>query len=117
MWTGLQAIYLNRKELGVLFHLDLPGALLIQTVDPDGPAHVAGLRGGNVPSRIAGRELLLGGDLILEFGGREACHAECLVAAHTALGKMDRIRVTFLRGGERREVVLDVARYRRNFLE
>ena len=59
----------------------------------------------------------LSGDLILEFGGQEACHAECLVAAHTALGKMDSIRVTFLRGGERREVVLDVTRSHRSLLE
>ncbi len=89
----------------------------MQTVEPNGPAQVAGLRGGSVPSRIGGRELLLGGDLILELGGQQACHAGCLVAAHGALGKADRIRVTFLRGGERREVVLDVSQSRRNFLE
>ncbi len=116
MWMGLQAIYLNRKELGILFHLDLPGALLIQTVEPDGPAHVAGLRGGSVPSRIAGRELLLGGDLILEFGGQEACHAECLVAAHKHIAGLDQIPVTFMRGGKVLKTTVDVSSSRRTGL-
>jgi len=75
------------------------------------------LRGGSVSSRIGERELLLGGDLILEFGGQEACHAECLVKVHWTLGKAQRIEVTFLRRGHRLEAVLDVTRSRRNFLE
>lgn len=117
VWTGLESIYLNHEQLETLFHLDLPGALLVQSVESGGPAHVAGLRGGTIPSRIGVRDLVLGGDLILELGGQKACHAECLVAAHGALGKTDRIRVTFLRGSEQREVFMDVAQSRRNFLE
>ncbi len=117
VWTGLGAIYLDHEQLATLFHLDLPGALLVQTVESGGPAHLAGLRGGTIPSRIGAREIVLGGDLVVEFGGQDVCHAECLAGIHEALGKMDHIRVTFLRSGERREAVLDVTQSRRNFLQ
>ena len=76
----------------------------------------AGLRGGSFPVSIAGQEILLGGDLIVQFGTQQACHSVCLAQAHQALSGSDRIPVKFRRGGKLRETVIDVSETRRNFL-
>ena len=67
-------------------------------------------------ARILDQEILLGGDLIVEFNTQEACHAECLAQAHEHLAGVDRIPVKFLRGGKIFEAEIDVSTTRRNFL-
>ncbi len=81
------------------------------------PAGKAGLRGGSLPANILGRDILLGGDLILEFNAQEACHSECLVGARRRLAGRDRIPVKFMRGGKAMETVVDVSATGRNFLK
>ena len=115
-WTGMRSVFLSAAQLRILMQLDAPGALLVQAVETDSPASRAGLLGGSVPATIAGRDLLLGGDLIIELNGQEACHARCLAASHDALNAADQILVRFLRHGELREVTLDVRDSRQNFL-
>lgn len=116
-WLGLDGLFLSSEELAALFHVRAPGGLLVQHVTPGGPAARAGMRGGRIPAQIQGRSLLLGGDLILVFGGQEACHTECLVRAGGKLSAAARILVKLLRGGESMELVLDVAETRRSFLK
>ncbi len=116
-WTGMEAVYLNAEQLGALLNLDAEGGLLVQQVARNSPADRAGIRGGSVPAQVGGATILLGGDLILELGGREACHAECLVAAHDHIATLDRIPVTLLRGGKRLDVTVDVSSTRRSFLQ
>jgi S1-C subfamily serine protease len=43
--------------------------LLIQRVADDSPGHRLGLRPGKIPVEIAGKHLLLGGDIVLEVKG------------------------------------------------
>ena len=114
-WTGLEAIYLDARRLSML-NLDYPGALLVQRVATGSPADRAGIRGGAIPARMDGREIVLGGDLILEIGDQEACHAACLVHSASQLKGKDQIRITLLRGGKMRQVVVDVSETRRSFL-
>ena len=42
---------------------------MIQRVADDSPGQRLGLRPGNVPVEIAGKQLLLGGDIVLEVKG------------------------------------------------
>ena len=51
--------------------LNLPqdAGLLIQRVANDSPGHRLGLRPGVIPVEIAGKQLLLGGDIVLEVRG------------------------------------------------
>lgn len=115
-WTGIQSIYLSGSDLEQLFHLDLPGALLVQSVEAGSPAARAGLRGGRIPATIAGREILLGGDLIVEFAGQESCHAGCLAQARSVLGSAAEVQAKVLRGNRVLDLTLDVSESRRNFL-
>lgn len=115
-WTGLDGVFLSSEELATLMNLDLPGALLVQRVAKGSPAERAGLRGGTVPGRIGTRDVILGGDLIVELGGQEACHAECLVKAHEALMSRGVVHVVFMRRGQVEQVDMDVSDSRRNFL-
>lgn len=116
-WTGIQAVFLNSEQLGLLLNLDLPGGLLLQKVAANSPAQRAGLRGGVILARLGPLQILLGGDLILEFGGQDACHSACLAAAHEHISHLDRIPVTYLRGGKLLKTELDVAETHRTYLD
>ena len=112
-WTGLSGTFLDEDTLRLIFQIDAPGGLLIQRVAADSPAAKAGLRGGVVRATIGGRELLLGGDLVLQIGDQAACHAECLANAGERLEAGESVAVQFLRGGKPQEVRLDVSESRR----
>ena len=116
MWTGMQGIFLSGKQLRQLFHADLEGGLLLQRVTKNSPADRAGLRGGSIPALIGGRPLLLGGDLILQLGDQEACHGDCLVAAHASIQGLLQIPVVYNRDGKIQETTIDVSESRQNFL-
>ncbi|MFZ0449712.1 MAG: trypsin-like peptidase domain-containing protein [Desulfatiglandaceae bacterium] len=117
VWLGIEGIYLNREGISTLMNRDLKGGLLIERVTKGSPADKAGLRGGSVPSRMLGRDFLLGGDLIVEFGTQEACNSDCLAEANKHFGSTDKIPVKFLRGGKMLETTIDLSGTRRNFLE
>ncbi len=115
-WLGFDAIYLGRGALRALFNRDLEGALLVQNVIPSGPAGQAGLVRGRIPAVIAGREMLLGGDLIVAIGDQETCHEACLVRAHDHIVGAKRVLLTLLRDGRPVMIEVDVSEARRNFL-
>ncbi|MBW1818586.1 MAG: trypsin-like peptidase domain-containing protein [Deltaproteobacteria bacterium] len=117
VWLGIEGIYLNREGVSKLLNQDLKGGLLVERVAKGSPADKAGLRGGSVPARLLDRDFLLGGDLIVEFGTREACSSDCLADAPSRFSGMDEIPVIFLRGGKYHKTTIDVSGSRRNFLE
>ena len=117
VWIGIEGIFLDREQLASLLNLDLDGGLLIQRVTKGSPADKAGLQGGSLPARVLNLDILLGGDLVLEFATQETCHSECLLRAHKHVIGLDRIPVRFLRGGKIMETVIDASATRRNFLK
>lgn len=116
-WTGIEGMYLNGEELAELLNHDLEGGLLITRVASGSPAEKAGLRGGSIPATLFGRDIRLGGDLIIELGSQPTCHAECLVDARSHIAGLDRIPVKYIRAGKIRTTEIDVSESRRNFLE
>jgi hypothetical protein len=74
------------------------------------------LRGGDVPANFLGRDFLLGGDLIIQFGAQEACHKECLAEADKQVSSVDQIQGDFLRAEKRLTTVIDVSASRIYFL-
>jgi serine protease Do len=116
-WLGIEGIYLNQEGVSKLLNRDLKGGLLIERVAKGSPADKAGLQGGSVPARMLGRDFLLGGDLVISFGTKEACDSDCLADANERFAGSDRLPVRFLRGGVVKETTIDLSPSRRNFLE
>jgi C-terminal processing protease CtpA/Prc len=51
--------------------LEMPRGFLVVDVVAGSPAEKAGIKGGEKPTTIDGREILLGGDVITKFDGRD----------------------------------------------
>jgi len=68
-WLGIAGKLIS-KELGAVFNLPLADGFLVETVEPGSPAEKAGVQGGVMPIRIAGQELLLGGDIVTAANGQ-----------------------------------------------
>ena len=117
VWIGIEGIFLNSEQIARLFNHELEGGLLIERVAKGSPADKAGLRGGSLPAKILGRDFLLGGDLVFQFGDQRACDVECLMAARKRLVHLDRINVKFLRNGKVMDAVIDISRSHRNYMK
>jgi len=115
-WMGFDGIFLNKQELVLLFNINQEGGMLIQHVSKGSPADKAGLKGGIIPAKIIDQDIVLGGDLILQFGDQKACHSACLVEVGKHLAGQNKIAVKFLRGGKIMNTVIDVSESRQNFL-
>ncbi len=116
-WIGIQSVFLTQEEYAKLFNVNIPtGGVLIQNVAVNSPAAKAGLRGGYISANVAGREILFGGDIILQIGRQVTCHADCLEGSKAAHVDENKINIRYLREGKEYTAVLDVTDTRRNFL-
>lgn len=69
VWLGFSAFPLDAEWADAL-NVRAPSAALVQRVEPDGAAAVAGLREGTIPVDSPRGKLLLGGDVILAVDGK-----------------------------------------------
>lgn len=69
-WSGMSGIMID-GDMAVLLNLPQSAGFLVQKVALNSPAERAGLRPSLVPAVIGGREILLGGDIILAVDGTE----------------------------------------------
>ncbi len=97
---GVDGRYLGREEAADLLNLDVEGGVLVERVAEGSPAEAAGLRGGSLPARLQGEDVLLGGDFILQLETHWVCAGPCLENAPAEMGRFSWIGVTFLRGGQ-----------------
>lgn len=68
LWSGLEFVALT-PEQAALLNVPQPGGVLLKTVAKNSPAEAAGLRPGTTAARIAGEDLVIGGDIILAIAG------------------------------------------------
>jgi len=107
-WAGIESLPLAGL-LGQL--LNVPGengGVLVQRVAQGSVAAALGVRPGTIPATIAGEEILLGGDVIVEVQGiplgAEFENMARIRDAVAAVREGGTIRMTVIRGGERFEL-------------
>ncbi len=64
-WSGVEG-FLLKGDLAKALNIPQPAGLLVQRVADGSPASRAGILAGNMRANIAGEDLLLGGDIVLE---------------------------------------------------
>jgi len=106
-WLGVSG-KLVRKELEIIFNFPLTGGFLVETVDPGSPAQRAGLRGGDLPIKIAGEEFLLGGDIITHANGQPLSEPEKFAMFVRSLKVGDKVRLLIFREGKTKKIELVV---------
>jgi S1-C subfamily serine protease len=67
-WSGIEGLLL-RGDLAKALNVPQPAGLLVERVADGSPAARAGVIAGSMRANIAGEDLLLGGDIILEVDG------------------------------------------------
>lgn len=115
-WIGIEGTILTSDNFKKLFNLNIEGGLLVQRVAKSSPAEIAGLKGGDIYAKINNRELLLGGDIILQIGNQVVCHADCLVHSKNELNSKDVLEIRYLRDGKEYLTTVNISEVRKNFL-
>jgi S1-C subfamily serine protease len=69
-WLGIDGSMID-EELGKVFAFPLPNGFLVEAVEPNSPANLAGITGGHLPVKIGLRTLILGGDIIVAINDIE----------------------------------------------
>ena len=87
------------------FGLDSPHGALIAKVEPGTPAARAGLHGGTHTVDYNGREVSLGGDVIVGIDGMRVAGADDVSRAVARLAAGQQVTFTVLRGGTDRRAV------------
>jgi len=85
---------------GIAEQIGLPAdyGILIERVLQGGAAEKAGLHGGNQVAYMGNTRLMLGGDLIVAFDGKEIANAQDLSAAMNERRAGDTVTITVFRG-------------------
>jgi S1-C subfamily serine protease len=102
-WTGLEGQLLT-DEMADILNLP-PRALgyIVKTVAKGSPAEALGMKGGTTTARIAGQEIVVGGDIILSVEGVAIGKADSLAQIRHRLNSLapgSPFKVTILRRGQ-----------------
>ena len=76
-WFGIDGSMID-GELRQIFALPLTDGFLVESVEQDSPAYMAGISGGRLPVKVGLRSLILGGDIIVAINGIEIKDGESL---------------------------------------
>ena len=101
-WTGFDALFLP-TDISQALNVPGNGGLLVQRVIQDSLAGRAGLRGGTIQATVQGREVLLGGDVVLSIAGTACEGPHDFTQIHEELDRLrdgDPFVIEVLRGGE-----------------
>lgn len=69
-WLGISGIDMT-PEIAEAIGLGEPRGFLVIDTAPGGPADSAGVQGGDTPAQLGGREIALGGDVVLAINDRD----------------------------------------------
>ena len=101
-WTGFEGILLPEELSGIL-NVPQPSALLVQHVTQNSIAARAGLRGGTDKIKFRGKDVWIGGDVILEIQNTVCDCPTSFEKLHESLKSLnsgEQIQIKVLRNGE-----------------
>lgn len=102
LWSGLDAVMLHKYAAA--FNVPQEAGLLVQRVAQGSVSAHLGLKGGDKLIKIGKRELLIGGDVILEVAGLkitpEASSLKAIREKIKEMGKDDTLQLKIIRAGE-----------------
>jgi S1-C subfamily serine protease len=101
-WFGVKGQIVT-PDLQNLLRAPLEPGLLVEVVDPGSPAAKAGVRGGQLDLVIAGRPVLIGGDVLTTINGRTLDTPEAFADTIRSLRVGATVHFTIYRDGVRRE--------------
>jgi putative serine protease PepD len=107
-WLGMQGRAVDNK-LGGVVRLPVTPGYLIEVVYDGSPADRAGVRGGNLSVVVQGEEYLLGGDILTMISGTPIRTHSDYIARVKTLRVGQRVKLTVVREGQPRELVLTVS--------
>jgi serine protease Do len=110
LWFGLDAVFLPESVAGI-FNVPQKGGFLVQKVVELSPSHMIGMQGGTEKITIGGRELIVGGDIVLEIAGVILDNQEKLLDLRKSVAEMqtgDQLKVKVLRKGEIHELTYNL---------
>jgi|SRR5579872_598357 len=90
-------------------HLPVNEGLMLERVNPGGPAANAGLRGGDRQAILGMRRIILGGDVITAIDGRPITGQMDLNLALNRKRPGDTVKVEYYRGGQKMEANVTLA--------
>jgi S1-C subfamily serine protease len=105
--VGSQVLY---PQLAERLDLDAGAGALVQEVEKDSPAEDAGIEAGDDEITFQGRPVPTGGDVIVAVDGKRLTLHQDLADVISSKSAGDRVRLQLLRDGERRAVVVTLAR-------
>jgi S1-C subfamily serine protease len=97
-------------QLAERLDLDAGAGALVQEVEKDSPAEDAGIEAGDDEITFQGRPVPTGGDVIVAVDGKRLTLHQDLADVISSKSAGDRVRLQLLRDGERRAVVVTLAR-------
>jgi S1-C subfamily serine protease len=106
-WLGMQGRAVE-AALGTVVRMPITPGYLVEVVFDGSPAEQAGVRGGNLAVVVQGEEYLLGGDILTAIQGTAVRTHQDYVARVRALTPGQRVRLTLVRDGHPRELILTV---------
>ncbi|HEV8135397.1 MAG TPA: trypsin-like peptidase domain-containing protein [Pyrinomonadaceae bacterium] len=98
-WLGFHGQYME-NGLQELFRFPLVQGFLIEVVEPGSPAEKVGLEGGQLELTLAGRDFLIGGDVITKVNGTSLTSPDKLLAALNSLHVGSHLRLQIFRQGK-----------------
>jgi S1-C subfamily serine protease len=107
-WLGMQGRGVDNR-LGAVVRMPVTPGYLVEVVYDGSPADKAGVRGGNLSVIVQGEEYLLGGDILTQINGTPIRSHQDYVARVRTLKVGQRVKITVVRDGTPRELVLTVA--------
>lgn len=98
-WLGIDGNLIN-AEMKEIFALPLADGFLVEAVEPNSPAELAGIAGGRIPVKVGFQSMIMGGDIIVEINDIKLKDLDSLMRGFNLIHVGARLRLKVSRDGK-----------------